>query len=598
MFCPNCGKKCEDNTLFCSNCGIKLPAAKAPERVSPPVEPPAQPVKTSATPNLVAPTAVASAVSGASATPGKCFGGDVAEGVLFTNIQVLSRKFSVDSSMIRKLLAAYAEASMGLGIRYHIIDVADYLCLNPDAGHKRQVSLSPTDSWVEHIRVLADYFRYGRSTTEEHTNYLFIIGGDDIIPMPVLPQYITDPDYSDTDIESDIPYAYLLGEQTYDLLGTAKIFEYEQYFHVGRLPFAANASLDDLVGYLSRASKACGTMDITRGYGQTDLSWLGATATVSEPFHRHKLCRGDDRLDERIYVRNLFISPCVERSIIDQVFDRNAGIYYFNLHGSDAPTMCSFYASYEQQSYEAITPQQMALAANPNVVVTEACYGAKFRDYSRAETMLLAAICNKTLVYLGSSRIAWGASECASTSGLDNADRLTNVYMARLLEGYTAGEAFYLARQSFFNYNDGYFTPHQALTIVEFNLFGDPFFAVGVFRGEAKVSLREVKALTQRAVNGVVESKCVYQTADESILDQVRRAVDLNLSAIRSVIDKQLYEQLGVEPRNLSTITRLKYGNGDEFYAFNYNTTDGEINSRYTATADLAGNIKSILSTK
>lgn len=102
-----------------------------------------------------------------------------------------------------------------------------------------------------------------------------------------------------------------------------------------------------------------------------------------------------------IYTQNLFVSPCVERSIVDKVFDRGADFYYFNLHGSDAPTACSFYASYQQQCYEAVTPRQLASAEKPNVVVTEACYGGKFQDYGRGETMLLAGDGDMTLLYLG-----------------------------------------------------------------------------------------------------------------------------------------------------------------------------------------------------
>ena len=522
----------------------------------------------------------------------------MAEGVIFTNLQALARKFGTDAAAVRKLLAAYAEASAAHGIRYRIVDAGDYVFRNPEAGRNRAGTLSPADSWVEHGYLLADYYRFGRSTADDETNYLFIVGGADVIPMPVLPQYITDPDYSDTDIDSDIPYAYLLGERTYPMLGTAEIFQYEQYFHTGRLPLAHDASLDDLAGYLRRAAKAPGSMAVGRAYGQTDLTWLSAAASVSEPFRRNRLFRGDMRLDERIYTQNLFVSPCVERSIVDKVFDRGADFYYFNLHGSDAPTACSFYASYQQQCYEAVTPRQLASAEKPNVVVTEACYGGKFQDYGRGETMLLAAMGDMTLLYLGSSRIAWGASKSSSAADLDNADRLTNVYMAKLLEGYTAGEAFYMARQSFFDYNDGYFTPHQALTIVEFNLFGDPFLHVGVRREGAKAHPRAVKALAKGAVNAVVERKCVYEAAPASLLDRVRSAVDRNLSLIRAAVDRQLYEQLGVEPRSLSTVTRMKYGNGDEFYAFNYLQTDGTIKSCHTATADLNGNVKSIISTK
>lgn len=616
MFCPKCGKKCGDNDLFCGSCGTKLPvrhtqaapAAIPVPGVTPAIVPaPAEGAGTRTAQDSAASAALhtpqaASAltgpVAGDAAAGSENPGARPAEGAIFTNLRILARKFGTDAATVRKLLAAYAEASLAHGIRYHIVDAGDYLFLNPEAGRNRAAGLSPSDSWVEHGYLLADYYRFGRSTAEDQTNYLFIVGGADVIPMPVLPQYISDPDYSDTDIDSDIPYAYLLGERTYPMLGSAEIFRYEQYFHVGRLPLAADASLDDLAGYLRRAAKAPGTVTAGRAYGQTDLTWLSASASVSEPFRRHKLYRGDGRLDERIYAQELFISPCVERSIVDKVFDRNADLYYFNLHGSDAPTACSFYASYRQQCYEAVTPRQLASAGRPNIVVTEACYGAKFQDYDRGETMLLAAMGDMTLLYLGSSRIAWGASKSSSAADLDNADRLANVYMARLLEGYTAGEAFWMARQSFFDYNDGYFTPHQALTIVEFNLFGDPFLYVGTRRDGAKARPREVKALAEGAVNAVVERKCVFGAAPASLLDQVRNAVDRNLMQIRAVVDKQLYEQLGVEPRSLSTVTRMKYGNGDEFYAFNYVATDGTIRSCHTATADLKGNVKSIISTK
>lgn len=67
----------------------------------------------------------------------------------------------------------------------------------------------------------------------------------------------------------------------------------------------------------------------------------------------------------------------------------------------------------------------------------------------------------------------------------------------------------------------------------------------------------------------------------------MRSAVDRNLSLIRAAVDRQLYEQLGGRTAAaLSTVTRMKYGNGDEFYAFNYLQTDGTIKSCHTATAD------------
>lgn len=565
MFCPECGNPCHDDHTFCARCGTRLPAAAAkPATPTPPAaaaEKESRPV----------------------------------EGAIFTNLEALARKLRVDRETVRRLLDAYAEQALGHGIRYRLLDAGDYAWRNPAAKGARE-RLAPTDSWEEHIRLLADHYRYGRATTKEESCYLFIIGGDDIVPMPRLPQYITAPDYSDTDIDSDLPYAYLLGERTRELLRTAEIFRYEQYFHVGRLPLAADAAAEDLAGYLHRAAHGCGTARIDRAYGLTDRTWLSASASVCTPLRREGLCDGGFR-DDRIYDRELFVSPCVERSVIEEVFDRDAGLYYFNLHGSDAPTACSFYASYRQQLYEAISPRQLASAERPNIVVTEACYGGKFSDYARNETMLLAAMCDRTLLYLGSSRIAWGASESRSTGDLDNADRLTHVYMERLLAGDTAGEALFRARQSFFEHNDGCFTPHQALTIVEFNLFGDPFLHLAS-PGDAHRIPDGAKALGNGPINAVAESECLYEAAPASLLAQVRRAVDRNLEAIRMQVDRALYEQLGVEPRQLASVTRMKYRNGEAFYAFDYAGRNGEIAWRHTATTSLDGTIKSIISTK
>lgn len=567
MFCPECGNKCCDDHIFCARCGTRLP--------------------TSAVKSTAPVSTVPFATAKEEPRP--------AEGAIFTHLDALARKLHTTPETIRRLLEAYADQALGHGIRYRLLDAGDYAWLNPEARNSRE-RLAPTDTWEEHIRLLADYYRFGRATTREESCYLFIVGGDDVIPMPVLPQYVSAPDYSDTDIESDLPYAYLLGARTRELLRTAELFRYEQYFHVGRLPLAADATVEDLAAYLLRAAQNCGAMRIDRAYGLTDRTWLSASASVCNPLRRDGLCSGRFR-DERIYDRELFVSPCVERSVIDEVFDREAALYYFNLHGSDAPTACSFYASYRQQCYEAITPHQLAAAERPNIVVTEACYGGKFRDYDRNETMLLSALGGTTLLYLGSSRIAWGASESQTTEDLDNADRLTHVYMSQLLAGETAGEAFFRARQSFFDCNDGYFTPHQALTIVEFNLFGDPFLHLNGNAGDK--APHTAAPLGKSPINTVAESKNLYATAaPASMLMQVRQAVDCNLERIRAEVNRTLYERLGVDPRQLTAITRMKYRDGKTFYTFDYAGRTGEVSWRHTATTDIEGTIKSVISTK
>ena len=84
----------------------------------------------------------------------------------------------------------------------------------------------------------------------------------------------------------------------------------------------------------------------------------------------------------------------------------------------------------------------------------------------------------------------------------------------------------------------------------------------------------------------------------QSLLEQVRSAVDRNLMEIRKVIDKQLYEQLGVEPRSLSHIFRKRLSDGTEFYSFDYADKKGDVDRLHCAITDEKGNITTIISTK
>ncbi len=251
---------------------------------------------------------------------------------------------------------------------------------------------------------------FGRSTADDETNYLFIVGGADVIPMPVLPQYISDPDYSDTDIDSDIPYAYLLGERTYPMLGTAEIFQYEQYFHTGRLPLAHDASLDDLAGYL-RARGQSPRFD-GRGQGlRADRSHVAFGLGFGQrAFPPQSTLPGRRAGSMSVSIRRTFVSPCVERSIVDKVFDRG-GLLLFQPARQRCPRP---HAASMLPTSSNVTRQSRPGSWRPprnRTVVTEACYGGKFQDYGRGETMLLAAMGDMTLLYLGSSRIAWVLEE-------------------------------------------------------------------------------------------------------------------------------------------------------------------------------------------
>ncbi len=603
MFCPNCGKPCRDADIFCGSCGYKLPkAAQANPTPAPAAESVAQPAITPAPEERSAPVYNNASVSNYDQTLGTR--GDCIDGAILTNSKALAAKLRTDQNVILQLLAAYSRAAASRGICYRIIDAANYVMLNP-AYAGRRVSLPSNSTWVDYTALLADYYGFGRTSPVERTCYLFIVGGEDIVPMPVMRHYMAGhANLDDKDIDTDIPYAYMLGGKTFQLLESGKIFEYEQYFHVGRLPFALDASLDDLTGYLRRVAECGGELKINRYYGQTNMPWGEESQVVCTPLRNAELetaakeyenyysTFNDQKYD--ITQGELFYSLPVCQSILDEVFDKSADFYYFNLHGSNKPTATGFYADYVG---EAIMPRHIATIDTNNVFVTEACYGGRFQEYRRNESMLLSAMGGKTLLFLGSSRIAF----CNNRYSIDNSDRLANIFIEELLSGATAGEALFTARKSFFEYDNGHLYDQQLATIAEFNIFGDP--TLKTLSGNATYRASSSRSIVSKsAVQRVCESKCVYDSGNEnrpqSVYEQVRQAVDSNLMKIRKVIDQELYEKLGVEPRSLSHIFHNRFADGKEFYSFNYAEEKEDRKELRYAIADKSGKIITVISTK
>ncbi len=528
-----------------------------------------------------------------------------AEGAILTNVEALTRKFGCDRNTIERLIEAYIFSSMSRGIRYRLVDASNYRMLNPKSA-SGMVSLSPRDSWSEHTSLLADYYAFGRMTREECSCFLFIIGGEDIVPMPCVKHYMAShPNFSDKDIDTDIPYAYMLGERTYPLLESGELFSYEQYFHVGRLPFATNASIEDFAGYLRRAAAAADGIAIENYYGQTNMPWGDESAVVCKPLRdagipttstefSNSYCESDN---ERFYVSKsgLIYSLPINIDNLDQVFDNKASFYYFNLHGSDSPAYCGYLADHVGH---AILPEHVASIAKPNIFISEACYGGRFQRYAKQESMLLSAMSGETLLFLGSSRIAF----CNNRYSIDNSDRLANVFIVEMLNGESAGEALYAARKSFFEYDNGRLYDQQLVSIVEFNLFGDPSLTLRRGGGKHGCRSRRTEAMAKGGVVRVTESKCVYSDKEadnsSSILQLVRREVDDNLRRIRQVIDSELYSKLGVEPRSLKDILLNRFSDGKSFYSFNYSDDRAGYERSYSAITSPEGDIITVITTK
>ena len=228
MFCPECGNQLDDDMLFCPECGTKVEQEYE-----------------------------------------KSFDAPVLKGILFTHIPNLARKLSVSQQDITDLLNSFIQLKAEQGILYRLADAGV-----EQKGFFSKRSLTQDSPWHEYADILKQIHDEETRKREEPSTFLFIIGGDDIIPMPAIPHYLGDKaNDPDKKIDTDLLYAYPYGAKMNDAIRSGEIFFYDALFYVGRLPLATDAVYQDLAGYLQRAVENP-VIEIDAGYGQCDPHWM------------------------------------------------------------------------------------------------------------------------------------------------------------------------------------------------------------------------------------------------------------------------------------------------------------------------------------
>jgi hypothetical protein len=172
---------------------------------------------------------------------------------------------------------------------------------------------------------------------------------------------------------------------------------------------------------------------------------------------------------------------------------------------------------------------------------------------------LLTALCNKTVSFAGSSRIAWGPAN----PPINLADIVIHDFLDLLQKGYPAGEALREARQHVWDKNAESDPATALLSMMEFNLFGDP--SLTLFPANAKsVSGKSVKkpkrkfdaSQIQEMSENELEDKLSLTADPLSPLTFVRKAVDDIRQAIIEKINQDVWSKYpdfkGIQPTNIS----------------------------------------------
>ena len=564
------------------------------------------------------------------------------EGIILTNCARLAVKYygcvndtiSVSSEgmpvgvvdLVRSTILEYIGKCRNYGIGYHLLDLAQE---NP---------LASAGNWRDCARLLNEFVRRNGLSTENRTMALFIIGGDDVIPMPRVPNPCHDANdakqqknITEQDLDADLLYAYDFNDMTWQseqVPDLARLFSCRPRFVPGRLPleegFMETDFKTDIRGYLERALQAFAQNGISlkkRPVITSCESSRNISRIMTEALPLERLDPIDGYIENNIIVSPLYelrkavpgpsgepVDPRAGRCLDAQM---TAEMLLFMLHGSPQP-LCAEYSGERDASYHPVAFQsdQFRLA-RARCVAAICCYGARFIGYKRQYSPLLQAIYNQTLLFMGACRSAFGHFDChlqldEIKHPLSASELLLRYYLTRLLAGLDAGEALLAAKTDYVRFALQNKTAEQpdilVTTILEFNLFGDPLLHV-----QPLVSLPEnspselIPASDRDFIFGPMPQRS-YATlfhrehdGNSPLSEKLRNLVDRNFEEIHQFFTRKLYETLGIPPSDLHSIRRFGTDGKTDGYSFCYRKEEKNFTLETRVETDPQGNISSVV---
>ena len=316
---------------------------------------------------------------------------------------------------------------------------------------------------------------------------LLIVGGPEVVPFHHLPNPVED---TDCDVPSDNPYA------TRD----------ENYFipewAVGRLPGGSSHDPALLIQQLKQITKRHseakpptnwparvwlrmrtwfrparfipGWVDKNYSFGYTAAVWRRAAYQVYAPIGRPI---------------DMWVSPELAQKPNGKASAKEhnlplAMLGYFNLHGmAESPEWLGQRDPLDGQEGSdypvALRPEDLDMdgelngLTTPQIVFTEACFGAHILSKGAADSIALKFLAAGTTALVGSTCMAYGSINEQLTA----ADMLGHSFWTHLQSGLAAGEALRRAKIQMvrdLQQGQGYLDGMDQKTLISFILYGDP----------------------------------------------------------------------------------------------------------------------------
>ena len=339
----------------------------------------------------------------------------------------------------------------------------------------------PTDPWALKLAITDLDAYLGRKG--EMIGAVLIVGGPEVVPFHHLPNPVDD---ADDYVPSDNPYA------TRD----------ENYFvpewPVGRLPGGTSKDPGALLGLLkSLTERQTALARSTRGgspaWWMALLNWLLRRQDSSLPTKHKRPSFGYSAAAWRNASQMVFrpigeanalrISPPLGASALP-----SGRLAYFNLHGLEDAV--EWYGQSESSAQDgsgpgspgensseypvAVRPEDIINSGHaPEVVFSEACYGAHILGKTIEEALALKFLQAGSQAVVGSTCTAYGSISTPLTA----ADFLGQAFWNSLKQGSPAGEALRRAKVSLareMHRRQGYLDGEDQKTLISFVLYGDP----------------------------------------------------------------------------------------------------------------------------
>lgn len=505
--------------------------------------------------------------------------------IVFTDSQRLAEKYKTSQQDVLSLLNKNLMVQQV--VEFLLLDTVDY---------QEELGVSP--SWENYKEVLSD-FMMGMGLQPSPTLSLFIIGGDDVIPMPRILSPITETE----DLQADMLYCFAENEPT-------RIEAKYAQCNVGRLPLEdgilSTSLRDDLQSYFNLSNMMLiSGIDVDKVLMTSTQSWLPASndmvrgLPVEEPRYISDATKGNMYMSPRLSLEDDYVIKQYQNDI------GHADMLMFNLHGSDMPGYSSFFGEGAQGHN---TPEAFSIDmlrhSGARIFNTVACFGGRYIGYDRDDSMLLSSLYGGgVMLYAGSCTSALGrsgqihhaAQDALMPSGFS--ESFMKLYSLYLFQGMSAGLAFLQAKCDYFNLCRSLDGDDFAMgTILMFNLYGMPVLNVNK-QEDVIQEARGVKEVHQFNWRKTAEQKTLYsRTSSEGldILAEVRSRVDSNLQKIRTVIESNLYRYWGLNPSDLQNIYEVSDGTRKS-YKFEYITKNAIFSKRSWAIADYSGNVKDVV---